>query len=193
VVIATGQSIDQVHRPCRRSTRERAAQESLDLVPALRPASSSCRSSRHVEDGPAPATALARRLAWPRRGPRSRPSAGNSPQWPVNRAARPFSARDLGRLARRRRGGAHSGQSASRRTDRGSEHPDDLGVPGRSSPPTRWSATTASGRQRRAAGRARRPRDVYALFESVIATGPVASAPEQRGRIGQADGRRSPV
>ena len=137
---------------------------------------------RHVADvGRPPPPCWPGAWAWPRRGPRSRPSAGTRPQWLVSRAADAIAA---GELDATLIVGAEAQHSAKAGADRGVAAAPRRRRPGSAttSVRTRWSATTASGSAPPSAEVGLvAPVHVYALFESVIAHRAGRSAAEQRG------------
>jgi len=169
-------------RPCRRSTSPSAPHRSpwtwsrsavrVQLVSVVNVMS---------KTGPAPATALARRLGLAPAADRGHgPSAGTLRSG--SSIAPPRPSRPGTSTSRScRRGGAALGQSASRRTDRwigASRRPRRAGRGARPRPGGR--RRPRRGRQRRAAVGLVAPVHVYALFESVIGPPAGRSAPEQR-------------
>lgn len=187
MVIATGQSIDRSTTVSALDLAERAAQESLDLVPALRSRVQLVSVVNVMsKTGPAPATALARRLGLAPARTEVTTIGGNSPQWLVNRAAAAVSAGDLDVSLVAGAEAQHSAKAQAAVPTGGSEHPDDLGVPGEELAPD-----PVVGDDRVGVGNAElqvglvAPVHVYALFESVIAHRAGRSAPEQRDALGK--------
>jgi len=177
VVVGTGQSIERRDRVTALDLAERAAVSALEGVPHLRrQVEQVCFVNSVSPVGPAPATALARRLGLTPRRAEVSTLGGNSPQWLVNRAAAAIAAGEVdvvlvaGAEAQR---SARSGPSTVGAGEEESAPPDV--VVGDDRPPL-------SGPELEAGLLA--PVDLYAMFESALAQQAGRGFAEQRRVLG---------
>ena len=176
VVVATGQAIERVGPVSALDLAERSALGALEAVPALRGAIGQVSVVNIVSPvGPAPATALARRLGLAPARTEVTTVGGNSPQWLVSRAAAAIAA---GRLEAALIAGAEAQHSARR------AGPAPVADAAGGADPVVGDDRPPVSAEELAAGLIA-PVHVYALFESARAASAGRSFAEQRQHLGR--------